>query len=188
MPDEALKPEEPEKPQVTAMVVTGKHGEKKEILKGADGKFVRKERKMIPTRDVTAEIRKFLNQTVEFIQSNAEGSLDGHMTRKQKSRLNIMLQSVFEIAAGTTKIDAKSRQAAVMAFEALMLRGHGKPALNDEEQDALKRAGIRTVFVAIPKEVLESEVGELPEKPKQPSFANDKDLPILDAEIVEDKK
>lgn len=175
MEENNTPPVEPqEEPKNTAMVVIGRYGEKKEIIKGADGKFVRKERKMIPTRDVTSEIRK-------FISGMDEGSIDGHMTKKQKSRLKTMLQSMYEIATGESSIDAKSRQAAVQAFEALMLRGHGKPALNDEEQDALKRAGIRTVFVAIPKEVLEEEGGK-PEKPRLPSFAEE--LPTIDAEVV----
>jgi len=180
MPEPEVEVKQEEKPDTTALAIRRKDGSIQTVLKGADGRFAKRERKMVPTRDVTAEIRKFINGIGEI-----ESTESGKMTRDSKSRLVRMMESLYKIVMeGST--DPKSMQAAVQAFEALMLRGHGKPALNDEEQDALKRAGIRTVFIAIPNEVKETESSNDIERPKLPSFASD--LPTIDAEIVSETK
>jgi len=133
--------------------------------RGGGGRFVKSGPKLIPTIEITAQARKWLH---------TKYSSTGKITKESKTRFEEMQQCIFEIATGNSKLDPKSQMAAVSAYEALMLRAHGKPSINDEEKDALKQAGIRVVVISTPHELPVSE--ETQREKLKPSF--------IDAEVV----
>lgn len=159
-------PEVPKKEEPTALAVRNPDGSVRMAKKDSKGRFVKSGPKLIPTIEITALARKWLH---------TKYSDTGKITKESKTRFEEMQQCMFEIASGKSKLDPKSQQAAVCAYEALMLRAHGKPSINDEEKDALRQAGVRVVLVPAP-------VG-LPVVNEQPREALEKPA-FIDAEVV----
>ena len=157
--------EEQEKKESTEIALTNPDGSTRIQKRGAGGKFTKSGPKLIPTIEITAQARKWLH---------TKYSSTGKITKESKTRFEEMQLCIFEIASGTSKLDPKSQMAAVSAYEALMLRAHGKPAINDEEKDALKQAGIRVVVIEAPKGL--PVVEEKEREALKPAF--------IDAEIV----
>jgi hypothetical protein len=157
------QPETPAGP--TAMIVRTNAGGLREVLKGPDGKFVKKQRGMPETREVTRLIRNILNAPV----ANEDGKID----RKGKKAITLMVENIIKIATYDGS-DSKAMMAAVQAFEALMLRAHGKPKANEEEAEALQLSGVKYVVIQAP-ELPNPEVVDASKikAPIQPSFLND---------------
>lgn len=155
-------PAEPAGP--TAMIVRGPAGGLREILKGPDGKFAKKQRGMPETREVTKLIRNILNAPV---------AIDGKPDRKGKKAITLMVENLIQIATYDGK-DSKAMMAAVQAFEALMLRAHGKPKANEEEAEAMQLSGVKYVVIQAPelpnKEVVDADSVK---PPQEPSFIHD---------------
>lgn len=156
---------QPEKPVgPTAIIVRTKHGGLREALKDEHGKFVKKQRGMPETREVTRLIRNILNAPV---------AIDGKIDRKGKKAIERMVDNIISIASYEGH-DPKGMMAAVQAFEALMLRAHGKPKANEEEMEAMQLSGVKYVVIRAP-ELPNSEVVDAGEDktPTQPSFLKD---------------
>lgn len=161
--DLVAAPPEPAGP--TAIVVRTQQGGLREVLKGPDGKFAKKQRGMPETREVTRLIRNILNAPV--------ADEDGKLDRKGKKAIAKMVENMIAIATYAGK-DAKAMMAAVQAFEALMLRAHGKPKANEEEAEAMQLSGVKYVVIQAPElpnpEVVDADALKTP---TQPSFLND---------------
>jgi len=161
MPEQEVDKETEKLP--TASIVL-RYGEPTEIVRKSNGQFGKKQHKMIPTREVTRAMRKWLESTVE------DGSTDGKLTKKQKTRMKALWDAMYKIA---TTEDSKAYIAAVQAFNALMSRAHGDIPKNEDEQEDLKQNAVRTVFVPIPVPALPSATGTERVKPELPSFARE---------------
>ena len=149
----------------TAMVIRSRHGGVREVLKNEKGQFVKKPRGMPETREVTRIIRNILHAPV----ARADGTID----RKGKKAIELMVNNLIEIATYGGK-DPKGMMASVQAFEALMLRAHGKPKANEEELEAMQLSGVKYVVIQAPElpnpEVIEADKIKAP---TAPSFLND---------------
>jgi hypothetical protein len=161
--DLAAAPPEPVGP--TAMVVRTQQGGLREVLKGPDGKFAKKQRGMPETREVTRLMRNILNAPV--------ADKDGKLDRKGKKNITAMVENIIKIATYDGH-DAKAMMAAVQAFEALMLRAHGKPKANEEEAEAMQLSGVKYVVIQAP-ELPNAEVVDADKikPPTAPSFLHD---------------
>lgn len=157
---------EEQKSDVTAIVVTRK-GKTEELLKGSDGRFVKKPRRMVTTLEITRMGRRLMNMPV-----------GEKLGKKDMNRFDKIFMSLYDIATSeNAKDDPKYAMASVQAAKELMLRVAGKPSASDEEIDAFKKNGIKFVMLPVP-EMMNPQPIEEEEKVKKlkPSF--------IDAEIV----
>ena len=175
--EKPLETEQPqEKPKVTAVIVQCSKGGERVSLRGEGGKFVKKPKTLVPTRDVTAQLRKYLTEPFTDTESR----------RKVKNRgaaIYESLMTIIKAGEDDPKFAVASVQAARLVFE----RAFGDIDPSEVSQDLLKTAGIKTVFVSVPVGV--PVVGELPERERKrlPSFAGERpetreDIPF--AEVV----
>ena len=148
----------------TAIIVRSNSGGYRELLKDENGRFAKKKRGMPETREVTRIIRNILHAPV---------AIDGKIDRKGKKAIQAMVENLIHIATYDGS-DAKGMMAAVQAFEALMLRAHGKPKANEEELEAMQLSGVKYVVIQAP-ELPNAEVidADKLKPPVQPSFLND---------------
>lgn len=158
----AVKPVGP-----TSIIVRTKHGGLREALKDEHGKFVKKQRHMPETRDVTRIIRNILESPV----ADENGVID----RKGKKAIQLMVESLIQIVIDGKNGDGKDKMAAAQAFEALMLRGHGKPKANDDELAAMQLSGVKYVVITAPENMMNPEIVKADEvkPPTKPSFLDD---------------
>lgn len=159
---------EENKSEVTTLVVPNPKGTGvREILKGADGKFVKKPRRMITTLEITRMGRKLMNMPT--------GEKVG---KRDINRFQKLFLTLYEIATNeNSKTDAKFAMASVQAAKELMLRVGGKPSSSDEEIEAFKQSGIKVILLSTP-ELMHPQLveGETKKEKLKPSF--------IDAEIV----
>lgn len=159
MSDEVVenKPQGP-----TAIIVRGPHGTLVERLKGPDGKFVKKERKLATKKDIQDVTREFLNDKFK------KGP-DGKMMKRDKTRLHETLEAMHKLTLSDNPVVAA---AAVKAAEFLWVYAYGKPSMSDQDRSALELSGVKFVILERP-ELMHPEIVE--EKPKpvlKPSFAD----------------
>jgi hypothetical protein len=161
--------------------------------RGINGKFLKKQKALPLTVDLTRLMRNLLNQAV--------AGPDGKMSKGDKSRNRNMLDTMYRYAtmeaerplinkAGEpiivdgkllTEVDPKIMMAAVQAYKELMLRAYGKPSASDEELDALKKQGVKIVLIEAPPNMMNREiVEERPRETLKPKF--------IEGEFSEDDK
>lgn len=165
--DETVAQPEEKPAGPTAMIIRASSGNGvREVTKDANGRFAKKQRGMPETREVTRIIRNILNAPVADKET-------GLVDRKGKKAIEKMVLNLVEIATYNGK-DAKAMLAAVQAFEALMLRAHGKPKVNEEEAEAMQLSGVKYVVIQAP-ELPNAEVVEADKikPPTAPSFLHD---------------
>lgn len=137
-------PQTEEKPSgPTSIVVHNRDGSVRESLKDEHGKFVKKPKRMPETREVTRIIRNILNMPV----ADANGKID----RKGKKAIEEMVGSLIQIVLDGQNGKGPDRMAAVQAFEALMLRGHGKPQTSDADMESMQLSGVKYVVIQAPE-------------------------------------
>jgi hypothetical protein len=151
----------------TAIVVRNRDGGVREALKNEKGQFVKKPKRMPETREVTRIIRNILNMPV--------ADVNGKIDRKGKKAIEEMVGSLIQIVLDGQNGKGPDRMAAVQAFEALMLRGHGKPQTSDADMESMQLSGVKYVVIQAPENMMKSEVIDVNDikKPIQPSFIND---------------
>lgn len=174
------QPELKAEPTAIVKTVRGRYDNVRSMLvDSASGRFMKQPKRMPETREVTRQLRNFLN-------NKAEVGGDGRLTKSSKSLLSNIFENIASIALNQSS-DPKAMMAAVAAAEWLMLRGHGKPSPGDAELGALEKAGVRVVVITSPdlmhKETLSEEERQA-EKPVKPSFA---DIPFIEGEVVDSK-
>lgn len=170
-------------PEVTAIAVRNVDGSVRQALKDKSGKFVRKERPLIPTIEFVRDRRKRLTK----VRQNT-GRFDG-MTENRAiiEELLEFIHMPIAIDAKTGLPDAKHMMAKTQAVQTILLFTEGKPAPSEQELSKLEKQPFQLVYVPVPNimnpEVVEYNAGD---EKKQPSFAEDKkDIPIADAEVVQ---
>jgi hypothetical protein len=149
---------------VTALVVVRKDGTSRSLLKGADGKFVRKARPLIATEEFIRARRKRMMKT-------NESGLTEDMSIVEE--LLAIIHTPIETDAKSGLPDAKFAMAKVKAAETLWLFTNGKPDPSEREMNKLERQPITAYFVQAP-EIMNPEVvdgDKVDHKPKQPTFA-----------------
>jgi hypothetical protein len=158
MPDsvEETKPQGP-----TAIIVRGPHGELREALKGRDGKFVRKERKLATKKDIQ-------DVTREFLTTKLEKDPNGKMTKRSKTRLHETLEAMHKLSTNDNPVVAA---AAVKAAEFLWLYAFGKPSMSDKDRSAMELAGVKYVIVEAPELMHPEVIQEQPKPVLKPSFS-----------------
>ena len=143
---------------VTSLVVVNQHGAAREMLKDEKGRFVKKQKPLIPTVEFTRAERKKL--------SNVRSDKDG-LTEYMVAFMNIV-----RIAQNEDN-DPKAMMAAVKAFEVLRTSALGKPATSEQDLDRITTQPVKVIIVQAPQlmhpEVVDAD--KLVEKAKQPSFA-----------------
>ena len=143
---------------VTSIVVVNQHGAAREMLKDEKGRFVKKQKPLIPTVEFTRAERKKL--------SNVRSDKDG-LTEYMVAFMNIV-----RIAQNEDN-DPKAMMAAVKAFEVLRTSALGKPATSEQDLDRITTQPVKVIIVQAPQlmhpEVVDAD--KLVEKAKQPSFA-----------------
>lgn len=159
----------PQKPAgPTSILVRDPNGNFREALKGPDGKFVRKPRKLATVKDIQVVMR-------EFLESPLEKGLDGKMHKRSKARLQQQLEAMHELA---TNKNPDVANAAVKAAELLWLRAYGKPAPSDRELAALETSSVKFVIVQAPELMHPDVLEEKPRETPKPAF--------IDGEVVSD--
>lgn len=162
----------PEKVEPVAIMVRNPDGGVRQALRGKGGKFVRLPKSMPSAQEVTRTFRNMANELVESTDNK------GKVIRKSKAAM--AFDYMMRMSQGLVTDDPKMQMAAVAAFKEWTLRAYGKPSVSDEEKEALKYAGIKTVIITVPDLINPDVITEIPEIPSKPSF--------IDAEIVEDKE
>jgi hypothetical protein len=157
--------QEPQKPAgTTSLVVVRKDGTKRELLKGADGKFARKANTMYPTSEFIRQRRK------RMLKVNENGLTEDMWVVEE-------LLDIIHTPIGTDKksglLDAKFASVKVKAAETLWLFTGGKPDPSEREMDKLERQAVVGYFIQTPPNVNPELVdGDKPvDKPTQPTFA-----------------
>lgn len=165
--------EKKEKIEPVAIILKNIDGGVRTALRGSGGKFVKKPRAMPSAQEVTRTFRNMANELTESTDQKT-----GKISRKSNAAraFDYMLRA----SRGQVDDDPKKIMAAVSAFKEWTLRAYGKPSVSDEEKEALKYAGIKTVVINMPDLINPDVVTEVPAIPTRPSF--------IEAEIVETKK
>ena len=161
--------EEKDKPQnpagTTSMVIVKKDGTKRTLLKGADGKFARGPKPIIPSAEFIAKRRK------RMLRTNDSGLTEDMAIVEE---LLDIIHTPIEADAKSGLPDAKFAMAKVKAAETIWLYTFGKPDPSEREMDKLERQPIAAYFIQAPS-LANPEIvdGDKPvEKPKQPTFAD----------------
>lgn len=149
----------------TKLVIVRKDGTLRELLKGADGKFARKPRPLIPTEEFIRARRK------RMMKTNGQGLTEDIAIVEE---LLDIIHTPIEADTKSGLPDAKFAMAKVKAAETLWLFTGGKPDPSEREMNKLERQPISAYFIQAPS-LANPEIvdGDKPvEKPKQPSFAD----------------
>ena len=148
---------------VTAIVVANQHGAIREALKDEKGRFVKKQKPLIPTIEFTRAERKKLNT----VRSDKDG-----MTEYMVAFMNIVR------IAQNEDTDPKAMMAAVKAFEIVRQSALGKFATAEQDLDRLTTQAVKTIIVVAPSlmhpEVIDAD--KPVEKKTQPTFAEVTDI------------
>jgi hypothetical protein len=171
--DSTIKPESPvgsNPPGTSIVMVKGNNGSYHPRIKDdKTGHFVKTPKPLPSAIEVTRTMRKFLAKV-------ETGQTESRITRILENMTDIAMNDQVDIKTGQR--DAKAMMAAVKAFEALWLRAYGKPALSDDEKEALKHSGVKIVIVQPPTLMNPNVLEESTEEKKtQPSF--------VDAEVIQ---
>ena len=158
-----------DKKETTSLVVRNPSGEGvREVLKGPDGRFVKKPRRQITTLEITRLGRKLMSMPVPE-----------KIDKRTANRFQKLFMTLYDIATNPLALtDAKFAGASVQAAKELMLRVGGKPAVSDEEIDAMqKQSGIRVIVLTAPELMYKNIIEEQKEvKQLKPSF--------IDVEVI----
>jgi hypothetical protein len=143
----------------------------------ANGRFMKKVKKLASTLDHTRSSREFMNQRLEV-------DANGKITKASRTRWQQHMDAMhFVIVDGAYSEDPKKRMASVTAAKFLREAAFG-PA-RDVEQSAEMQTQIKAIYISIPQ--LPSQ-GELPPaETLKPHFENG-EVPFIDAEVVEDRE
>jgi len=133
----------------------------REVQKDNKGRFLKKVKPLPPTVEFTRAERKAL------LQAGEQG-----LTEYMQTFMNIVRIAQYDGE------DAKSKMAAVKAFEALRLSALGKPAPSEQELEKLETQPVRVIMVTAPAGVRPME--EKPKEKTKPSF--------IDAEVIQQNK
>lgn len=148
----------------TKLVIVRKDGTSRELLKGADGRFARKPRPLIPTEEFIRARRK------RMMKTNDSGLTEDMAIVEE---LLDIIHTPIETDTKSGLPDAKFAMAKVKAAETLWLFTGGKPDPSEREMNKLERQPISAYFIQAPP-LANPEIvdGDKPvEKPTQPSFA-----------------
>lgn len=168
MADSEVPKQETAPSESTAVVKIDSLGRVSKFIKGKDGKFQKQPRKHV---DAALAGRQFL----DFLKSKEVGS-DGKIDKKTKTWLHRIIQRQAQIAVNEDP-DPKAMSAATKAAEFLTQYGIGKPRMNPDDSEALRKAGVSIVIVPAPELMHPEPVEENSrKKPTVPEF--------VDAEVV----
>lgn len=166
MADEQAKeitPSEPKKP--TELVVRNSDGVTFSTrLKDSKGKFVKKQKDMPSSRELTRRGRALL-----FKKEKVEG-------QEPRTAFDAMTQYMIDAASGKLEDDPKKVMAAAQAYKVVCGRLLGKEPLSDEDRDAQKDSNVIRFVLIQPPELNDKPVKEDVKQPSKPTF--------IDAEIV----
>lgn len=153
----------------TEIVVRNSDGETFSTrLKDEKGRFVKKEKTMPSSRELTRRGRNLLFKKTKDPE-----------TGEVRTQFDAMTQYMISIATGQAEGDPKALAAAVQAYEKVLKRLIGKEPLSDEDREAQKDSNtIR--FVLIPPLENSAKIKEALPQPLRPAF--------IEAEVVRDKK
>ena len=173
-------------PDALTVVLRNPDGSPRTQLRGKGGQFVRKPKPLIPTVEFVRERRKRL----AGIRKDT-GRFDGMTeSRAIMEELLDFMHMPIHYDEKTGLPDSKHMSAKVQAFEAIMLFSEGKPAPSEQELNKLERAPFDIVYIPVPQ-IMHPEVQEYKpvDENKQPTFADGKkDIPIADAEVIQQNK
>lgn len=133
MADSEKKTQAESNPPETALVLV--KGEPRELMRGANGRWAKKPKPLIPTIEFTRSERKALNSA----SSTKEG-----LTEYMHAFLNLVRIAQYD------GDDPKGMMAAVKAFEVIRLSALGKPSPSEQEIDKLTNQPVKTVIVVAP--------------------------------------
>ena len=164
--EDSVKPKLPEGTvAITVRNPLGKDGTQtfREVLKDAQGKFLKKARPPIPVIDFVKAGRKRLAQIREGTGQTEDMCIFDEL-------LDIIHTPIERDKQGLP--DAKFAMAKAKCVETLFLFYKGKPATAESDLEALKHDGVKIVIVQ-PPDLMHSEITEeKKEEKKVPSFAN----------------
>lgn len=174
--DTQEKTQEVEKPKTTEIVVRNSDGKTFSTrLKDAKGQFIRKEKTMPNSRELTRRGRTLLYKKVKILKEDPEGKLVE--TGETGSQFDLMVQFMIDASMGKISGDPKMIMAATQAFKVVTGRLLGKEPLSDEDREAQKDSNvIRFVLVQPPPELNSKPSKEEIKQPLKPAF--------IDAEVV----
>jgi hypothetical protein len=174
MDDSTNKPEPPVRTQnlpegVTAIIVKNpltkdQKQTYREMLKGADGKFKKKERPLPSSIEATRTVRN-------YVMKPKEGQTKSELLKMTENMVDIANNR--DVNPKTGLRDPKMAGVAVQAYEKVMERAFGKLPIADIDRDSLKYEG-PTLIVMPQVEIMHSKVIEetKEEKDRQPIFAD----------------
>ena len=143
----------------------------------ANGRFMKKTKKLASTLDHTRLTRDFMNQRLEI-------GLDGKVTKASRTRWQQQMDAMhFVVTDGAYSEDPKKRMAAVAASKFLREAAFG-PA-RDVEQNSEMQTQIKAIYISLPPMPSQGELK--PAENLRPNFENG-EVPFIEGEIVEEKK
>ena len=162
-------PSEPKKP--TELVVRNSDGVTFSTrLKDEKGKFVKKEKTMTSSRELTRRGRLLLLR-------KRKDTIDIEGKPVTVSQYDAMTQYMIDIALGKVDDDPKKLTAAVLAYEKVLKRLLGTEPKSDEDREAMKDGNtIKFVLIQPPADLINKAKAQI-EQPKKPAF--------VDAEVVQ---